>query len=78
VDATRYLLNDPDKSALAIIDKFRGQMTAAVTNLLESNNIHVCYIPANMTDVLQPMDLAVNKPAKVFSKGSLNTCIQRK
>ena len=43
-------------------------MTAAITTLLERNDIHVCYIPSNMTDLLQPMDLSVNKPAKDFLK----------
>ena len=51
VKATRDLLKDPAKAALAIIDKFRGQMTAAITTLLERND---CYIPSNMTDLLQP------------------------
>ena len=35
---------------------------------LESNNIHVCLLPPNTTDQLQPMDLSVNKPAKDFLK----------
>ena len=68
VEATRDLLNDPAKAALAIIDKFRGQITTAVVTLLERNNIHICYIPANMTNLLQPMVLAINKPAKDFLK----------
>jgi hypothetical protein len=28
----------------------------------------VCYVPANITDILQPMDLAENKPVKDFLK----------
>lgn len=43
-------------------------MTTAITTLLERNDIHVCYIPANLTDLLQPMDLSVNKPTKDFLK----------
>lgn len=29
--------------------------------------LHTCLIPPNTTDLLQPMDLSVNKPAKSFS-----------
>lgn len=57
---------DDDQPAVAIIDNFKGQITEAVTSLLVTNNIHVCLIPANTTDLLQPMDIAVNKPAKDF------------
>lgn len=36
--------------------------------LLDAHNIHVCLLPANTTDHLQPMDISVNKPAKDFLK----------
>ena len=68
VDKMRELLKDTSKAALVIIDKFKGQITTSVNSLLEGNNINVCLIPANTTDLLQPMDLAVNKPAKDFLK----------
>ena len=61
----RLQLGD-DKPAVAIMDNFKGQITEAVTSLLEANNVHVCLLPANTTDLLQPMDIAVNKPAKDF------------
>ena len=35
--------------------------------LLESH-IHIVLLPLNCTDVLQPMDIAVNRPAKAFLK----------
>ena len=53
---------------LVIVDNFKGQITPAVTELLESNLIHVCLLPPNTTDQLQPMDLSVNKPAQDFLK----------
>ena len=53
-----------DKPALVIMDNFRGQITAAINELLESHNIHVTLLPPNTTDLLQPMDISVNKPAK--------------
>ena len=57
-----------DKAALMIFDNFRGQVTDKVLNLLEQKNILVSLLPANTTDLLQPMDLSVNKPAKDYLK----------
>lgn len=69
VEAIRNDLDDKQAAALVIIDNFRGQVTDAVKGLLESHGIHMCLLPANTTDRLQPMDVAVNKPAKDFIKG---------
>ena len=52
--------------ALVILDNFKGQVTRRITDHLEAHNIHVCLLPPNTTDLLQPMDLSVNKPAKDF------------
>ena len=67
VKSVRASFSD-DTPALVIMDNFKGQITSSVTELLESNNIHVCLLPPNTTDHLQPMDLTVNKPAKDFLK----------
>ena len=52
------------------MDNFKSQITSSVTDLLESNDIHVhvCMLPPNTTDSLQPMHLSVNKPGKDFLK----------
>ena len=55
-----------DKAALVIMDNFKGQITDAVTNLLNNNNILVTLHLTNTTDLLQPMDISVNKPAKEY------------
>jgi len=34
--------------------------------LLEETKIHSCLLPPNTKDRLQPLDVAVNKPAKEF------------
>ena len=52
--------------ALAIFDKFTGQGTQGLLQLLEDNDIRVVMVPANCTDRLQPLDVSVNKPAKTF------------
>lgn len=57
-----------DSAALVVIDNFKGQVTGAISELLQDNNIHVCLLPPNTTDLLQPMDIAVNKPVKAYLK----------
>ena len=67
VEQIRQLFNE-DKPAVIIMDNFKGQITEAMTELLERHRIHTCLIPANATDRLKPMDISVNKPAKSFLK----------
>ena len=55
-----------DYPALLIFNKFTGQGTHNLFRLLEDNHIYFVMVPANCTDRLQPMDISVNKPAKVF------------
>ena len=68
VEAQRDALDVPSQTALAIMDNFKGQVTTPINELLEAHNIQVCLLPPNTTDLLQPMDIAVNKPAKDFLK----------
>ena len=67
VECTRRSFED-DTPAMVIMDNFKGQITTSVTELSETNIIHVCLLPANTTDLLQPMDISVNKPATDFLK----------
>ena len=55
-----------DSPAVVIMDNFRAQVTQKVYELLDSYNIHTCVLLPNTTDRLQPLDIAVNKPAKDF------------
>ena len=68
VEAQRDALDVPSQTALAIMDNFKGQVTTPINELLEAHNIQVCLLPPNTTDLLQPIDIAVNKPAKDFLK----------
>ena len=67
VNATRVRLGQ-NAPALVIMDNFKGQTTPQINEIFEQHNIHVCLLPPNTTDRLQPMDLSVNKPAKDFLK----------
>ena len=57
-----------DAKGLLILDVFRGQMTDRILNHLEENNILFVKIPANMTHILQPLDLSTNSWAKKYMK----------
>ena len=57
-----------DTPAMISMDNFKGQVTSAGNSRLEANSIHVCLLPPNTTDRLQPLDISVNKPAKDFLK----------
>ena len=54
-----------DKTALVIIDNFKGQTTQSVIQLVEDHNVHACMLPPNTTDLLQLMNISVNEPAAV-------------
>lgn len=55
-----------EQAALAIFDRFKGQMTEKVVEALEEENIQSILVPAGCTDQLQPLDLTVNRVAKSF------------
>ena len=58
----------PDQKAMLILDIFKGQKTTAVTDVSEEKNHMVVYVPPNMTDYFQPLDLTINGPAKQVLK----------
>ena len=59
-------LSKCDSPAVCIIDNFNGQITPDTIALLEEKDIFVCKLPPNSTDILQPMDLSVNKLVKDY------------
>ena len=50
------------------MDVFSGQMTDPVKEKLRQNNILLVRVPANMTNLFQPLDLTVNGSFKAFMK----------
>ena len=62
------MLTYKNKKPLVVFDLFRGQLTKSVLQFLHHNNFVVTFVPANMTHLYQPLDLAVNGYANKFSK----------
>ena len=62
-----------DQKSLVIMDVFKGQMTPMVLNFYKECNIEVVFVPANMTHLLQPLDLTVNGYVKKFTRGKFNS-----
>ena len=59
---------EPSQPTLLILDVFSGKMTTPVTDKLAENHIKHVKVPANMTNLFQPLDLAINRSAKAFMK----------
>ena len=68
IQSVRVLLYTPTTPGVIIMNNFKGQLTDKVISLLEKCHFHVCLLPANTTNLLQPMDVSINKPAKSFLK----------
>ena len=65
VSATRKDLRlDEEHMALVIFDTFKGHKGEEMDSLLLENNILSVIVPSNCTDLLQPLDLSVNKTLK--------------
>ena len=64
VKEERKRLSKPDQAALVIFNVFRGRITDDVLNLLKENNIKAVFVPADMINLLHPLDLTVNGYSK--------------
>ena len=54
--------------SMLIFDVFKGQVTDKVTKFIGENDCVLVYVPSNMTDQFQPLDLNVKGHAKEFLK----------
>ena len=68
VNKERQKINPSDQAARVIFDVFRDQITDGVLKLFKQNHIDTVFVPPNMTDILQRLDLTVNSFPKKFSK----------
>ena len=57
---------------------YKAQCTQRVFDLIDENHCVTVFVPANLTHVFQPLDLAINGVAKSFLKGKLVSGTQRK
>ena len=65
--------NLPDyQKSLLIWDAFRAQSTATVMGKVSSHDIQTVLVPANMTHLLQPLDLTTNASFKKLEKRSFS------
>ena len=64
ITQVRTKAGTPHQYALVIIDVFKGHTGERLHSVLEENKIVLVFVPNNCTDVLQPIDLSVNKPFK--------------
>ena len=68
IDKRKELGLPADQKPLSTWDVFRGQTTDHVAQILDSLNIKVVKVPANMTHFFQPLNLTVNESAKNFTR----------
>ena len=69
VQTQRDSLGLPEtQKALLTFDVFAAHRVESVLSKLEENNVLVIFIPLNCTDMLQPLDISVNKPLKAEIK----------
>ena len=64
----KQLKLEPSQPALLILDVFSGQMTIPVMEKLAENHMKYVKVPANLTNLFQPLDLTINRSAKAFMK----------
>ena len=57
IKGVREMLRNENLPALVVMDNFKGQTTVKVLINLEEENVHVVYLPLNITDLLQPLDV---------------------
>ena len=69
VEKRKELSLPDEKKAILVFDVFKGQKTERVQSLIADNNCISVFVPANMTNYFQPLDLTVNGPVKQFLKG---------
>ena len=62
-----------DQKALLIFDVFKGQTTQQVKDVILANNCVYVFVPKNLTNHFQPLDLNVNGQAKPFLEGKFES-----
>ena len=63
---------------MLIFDVFKAQCTQRVFDLIDENHCVTVFVPANLTHVFQPLDLAINGVAKSFLKSTFSEWYSKK
>ena len=63
------------KPALLVLDQFRACITEATKKRFKEEKTHLAIIPGGLTSQLQPSDVSINKPFKVFMREEWNKWI---
>ena len=56
------------KPALLELDQFRAHITETTKKRFKEEKTHLAIIPGGLTSQLQPSDVSINKPFKVFMR----------
>ena len=55
-----------------MLDVFKARCTQRVFDLIDENHCVTVFVPANLTHVFQPLDLAISGAAKLFLKSKFS------
>ena len=68
---------EEEQKCMLIFDVFKAQCTQRVFDLIDENHCVTVFVPANLTHVFQPLDLAINGAAKLFLKSKFSEWYSR-
>ena len=63
---------EEEQKCMLIFDVFKAQCTQRVFDLIDENHCVTVFVPANLTHLFQPLDLAINGVAKSFLKSKFS------
>ena len=69
---------EKEQKCMLIFDVFKAQCTQRVFDLIDENHCVTVFVPANLTHVFQPLDLAINGVAKSYLKSKFSECYSKK
>ncbi|CAI5770390.1 pogo transposable element with KRAB domain [Podarcis lilfordi] len=60
------------KPALLVLDQFRAHISETTKKCFKEVKTHLAVIPGGLTSQLQPLDVSINKPFKIFMREEWN------
>ncbi|XP_069593726.1 bromodomain testis-specific protein [Ranitomeya imitator] len=60
------------KTALLVLDQFRAHISENTKKVFKEVKTHLAVIPGGLTSQLQPLDVSINKPFKVYMREEWN------